>query len=47
MCVLLADFFLNFESEKCFDFEYYKRVTGFIMAYSFRDPNEDVILQFF
>lgn len=31
------------KSEKCFDFDYYKKIVGFIMAYSFRDPNEDVI----
>jgi hypothetical protein len=31
-------------TEKCFDFELYKEIAGFIMAYSFRDPNEDVYI---
>ncbi len=27
---------------KCLNFEFYKQIAAFIMAYSFRDPNEDV-----
>jgi hypothetical protein len=33
----------KFDQNKCIDFEYLKEIIGFIMSYSFRDPNEDVI----
>jgi len=29
-------------SEKCFDFEYYKKLAAFVMAYSFTDPTDDL-----
>jgi len=28
-------------NESCFEFEHYKKITAFIMAYSFRDQNEE------
>ncbi len=30
-------------SAKCLDFEFYKQIAAFVMAYSFRDPNEEVL----
>ena len=28
------------------NFDYYKKIVGFVMAYSFRDPNENVKIVF-
>lgn len=33
----------SYFNDKCLEFDHYKQIVAFIMAYSFRDPNEDVI----